>query len=491
MTHRRATPKRTVAFLVLGSLLALTAACGHRMSTDELVAANRKVSERKISAAGDAVAPGLAVAGAGATGGSDGTGVGTTGGSTTGGAATGSSTTGGATTGGSAIGGTTGGGAATASTPGETGPIVIGSVGNYSGIAGPPQAPMVRALQVWAEYVNSKGGLAGRKVQVIVVDDRGDPAQHVAALRDLVENRHVVAFVDNAAALTIASGRQYLESAGVPVIGTACANTTEFESPVMFPQCENVLDFFQRSIQLGVRFSGQKDYGFFTCSEAQTCTDGFNAVVSNGGASKAGASVRYAGRGSLAQPDFTSECEQARSAGVKLMQVVLDPTGVIRFGQSCARQGFNPVFVQGSATVFYQTKDQPGFGNLIVTGQVFNFVGTETAARSEFQSVMKTFYGKLPGPGERLRLGRGEALRDGGDHCRPAGPLHQSQDPRRRAPHPQGRDPRWTDRSAHLPGGQGGPTGQLRLRRAGAEGRVGTAEQRSGPVRLTRSCDPL
>lgn len=396
MTHRRTTPTRTAAFLVLGSLIALTAACGHRADTDELVAANSKVSEREVSGAtdgGDAAAPG-AVPGGDTIGGTDGSAAATTGGSTTGGA-----TTGGDATGGTAPGGTTGGEAAP-TTPGQTGPIVIGSVGNYSGIAGPPQAPMARAAQIWAEYINSKGGLFGRKVQVILVDDRGDPAQHVAALRDLVENRHVVAFVNNAAALTIASGRQYLESAGVPVIGTACANTTEFESPIMFPQCESVTDFFQRSVQLGVKFSGQTDYGFFTCTEAQTCTDGFNAVVTNGGARKSGATVRYSGRGSLAQPDFTSECGQARSAGVKLMQVVLDPTGVIRFGQSCARQGYNPVFVQGSATVFYQTKDQPGFGNLIVTSQVFGFVGTETAARKEFHSVMRTFFGKPPGPGE-------------------------------------------------------------------------------------------
>jgi branched-chain amino acid transport system substrate-binding protein len=384
--------------VALLGLVVVAAACGHRTDTDELVAANSKVTERTTEAGTPTGDGGVAVGvidpadpAAGGTGGTTGA---TTGGSTGG-------TAGGTTEG--TTGGTTGGGTAgpsCAGTPKQTGPVTIGSVGNYSGIAGPPQAPMVRAVQVWAEWINSTGGLCGRPVQVVVVDDRGDPAQHVAGLRNLVENRKVVAFVANAGALTIASGKTYLESAGVPVIGTACANTTEYESTIMFPQCEDVTDFFGRNVALGVEFTGQKDYGFFTCTEAQTCTDGFNKVIGSGAATRAGANVKYSGRGSLAQPDFTSECQTAKAQGVKLMQVVLDPTGVIRFGQSCARQDFNPVFVQGSATVFYNTKDQPGFGSLIVGSQVFSFVGQETPARKQFHDVMRTFYGKPAGPGE-------------------------------------------------------------------------------------------
>src|SRR5690606_4802481 len=112
---------------------------------------------------------------------------------------------------------------------------------------------------------------------------------------------------------------------------------------------------------------------------------------------RAGAAVRYSGRGSLAQPDFTSECQQARAAGVKLMQIVLDPTGVIRFAQSCARQGFRPTFLQGSATVFYNSKDQPGLDNLIMGSQVFSFADQNTPARREFHQVMDTYYGKPGG----------------------------------------------------------------------------------------------
>lgn len=392
--HASARQWRVLLALVCAALLA--AACGHRTDTDDLVAANSQITEReRVSRSGG----GSSDAG---TDGSTGDIAGADGAAPAGSAGGGSTGTGGGTGGVGDDGGPGGQepGAAIG-TPGESGPIVIGSVGNYSGIAGPPQAPMAKAVQVWADYTNSKGGLFGRQVQVILVDDRGDPAQHVAALRDLVENRHVVAFVSNAGALTIASGRRYLESAGVPVIGTACANTTEFESQIFFPQCEHVEDFYQRAIQVGVQSTDvEPNLAFITCSEAQTCTDAYNNVVNGGAAERAGANLVYSARASLAQPDFTSECQEARSRGAQLMNVILDPTGVIRLGQSCARQGFNPVFIQGSATVFYETKDQPGLSNLIVAGQVFNFVGTETPARQEFHDVMETFYGKPGGPAE-------------------------------------------------------------------------------------------
>ena len=421
----------TTALLAAGLAGTTLAGCGHRLSTEALVRANSRTLHGPVAPGAASGAPGAtvpapaAVPGAGA-GAGNGHPSGSVPDASSGGDAAGAPSPSGTPTtrpSGAASGNaparpstpatarpgapgpprpaTTGATQPPVGTPGETGRIVIGSVGNYSGIAAPPQQPMARAAQVWVEYVNNRGGLFGRPVQLIVVDDRGDPAQHVAALRELVENRKVVAFVANAAALTVASGRQYLESVKVPVFGTACANTTEFTSPIFFPQCEPVTDVYYSVVQAGVELGGTSpEFAMIACSEAQTCTDGYDAVVTKGAATKAGGKVVYTARASLAQPDFTSECRGARSAGAKIVYVLLDPTGVIRFGQSCARQGYRPVYAQTSATVFYETKDQPGFENLMVVTQLFSFVSRDTPARKEFGDVMASLYGKEPGPGE-------------------------------------------------------------------------------------------
>jgi branched-chain amino acid transport system substrate-binding protein len=377
---------------ILVALAAMASGCGHRMDNQELVARNSRVLEgggsvvqqpgaepgatTSVPARTDADPASSAGAGAGKTGGATASGAAPAGSGSSGIATSGVRTK-------------------------ETGPIVIGSVGNYSGLASGPQAPMVRGLRVWTQYVNSRGGLFGRQLQLVVVDDRGDPAQHVAALRDLVENRKAVAFVENAAELTIASGRQYLESAGVPVIGGSCTSAIEFSSPMFFSQCSPISDLYYGIVKSGVKHSGGRTkMALLSCLEAQVCTDSRATTVDGGAASRAGGNLVYDARFSVAQPDFTSECQQASSRGAELLQIIADASAIARVAQSCSRQGYEPVYVQGSATVGYDTKDIPGITDLIVSTQVFPFTAADTPARAEFQQVMKSFYDRSPGPGE-------------------------------------------------------------------------------------------
>jgi branched-chain amino acid transport system substrate-binding protein len=52
--------------------------------------------------------------------------------------------------------------------------------------------------------------------------------------------------------------------------------------------------------------------------------------------------VVYQARVSLAQPDFTAECLQARNNGAVAVAVMADVNTVIRVAQSCDRQSYHP-----------------------------------------------------------------------------------------------------------------------------------------------------
>ena len=55
-------------------------------------------------------------------------------------------------------------------------PIRVGfSIAQTGPIAGGGQAALV-ALRMWADDVNARGGLLGRKVELVVYDDQGSPA---------------------------------------------------------------------------------------------------------------------------------------------------------------------------------------------------------------------------------------------------------------------------------------------------------------------------
>jgi branched-chain amino acid transport system substrate-binding protein len=283
-------------------------------------------------------------------------------------------------------------------TPGQTGPIVVGSVGDYSGPAGAAQAGIPRGVQVWAAAVNSQGGLFGRQVQVIVVDDGGDPARYASAVRDLVENRGAVAFVGNGASLAMKGGTSYLESKKVPVFGSDCSVPEWFQGAVYFPQCASFTSQVTNVMAAGRRISGKTKFGFLVCSEANACTSQKPILLNN--AKTAGVDLVYSADVSLTQVDFTAECRNAQRAGVELFYIAADPNTLSRVARSCSRQGFNPQYTQASVSVGANTKDLDGVGDLIVEMPVFPFAGGKGGVIDEYTKAFAQFSGSALGPAD-------------------------------------------------------------------------------------------
>jgi branched-chain amino acid transport system substrate-binding protein len=275
------------------------------------------------------------------------------------------------------------------STPGETGPIVIGSVGDYSGPAGGAQKGIPVGVQVWAASVNAKGGLFGRPVQVIVVDDGGDPARYASAVRDLVENRHAVAFVGNGASLAMKGGRSYLESNGIPVIGSDCSVDDWFASAAYFPQCPTFADAVPAIMKAGARVTGKKRFGFVACTEASACTGQKPRLIN--GAKGAGVEIVYQADISLTQVDFTAECRNAQAARVEMLYVAAGPDALLRMARSCSRQGFRPTYVQASISVDGTSKDIDGIDQLVVSLPIFPFQGGTGPGVDAFAAAYKAY----------------------------------------------------------------------------------------------------
>jgi branched-chain amino acid transport system substrate-binding protein len=279
--------------------------------------------------------------------------------------------------------------AGTVGTPGETGPILVGNVGTYSGPAGASTAGIPKALQVWAASVNKRGGLFGRQVQVIVQDDGGDPARFASAVQNLVENRKVITFVGESS-LGFQGGVDYLEKKGVPVIGTDCSNAVWYGSPVFFPQCAPInVDTAGLGLKAAVQITGKRKLGLVYCSETPVCTDGDKVLVEAAG--RQGVEVVYNASISLAQVDFTANCQAAKDRGAELFGVLGDANTVSRFSRSCVRQNFRPQYVQPSITVTGDTAATPGLENMILSLQTFPFAGASSPAFTEFTQAMATF----------------------------------------------------------------------------------------------------
>jgi branched-chain amino acid transport system substrate-binding protein len=69
--------------------------------------------------------------------------------------------------------------------------IKIGEINSFSGIGAPFTAPYRQGIEMAVEEVNAKGGVLGRKVEVLFRDDKGQPAEAVKHAQELEASEKV------------------------------------------------------------------------------------------------------------------------------------------------------------------------------------------------------------------------------------------------------------------------------------------------------------
>lgn len=435
-THSRLRA-RLVALSLLAGLL-VTAGCGTRASYDDRQAARYGVrNASSSSAAGDSSAfptgtdiavPGAADTAAGGTAGAEVTSPGsptaaTGGGSTTGAAPAASARPGsGAPTAGAAAAGAASGGAAgvrpggaggstrtaAAPTPGAApsapsvpasgggvkAALTIGSVTHMSGPAASGTLPGLDGLNLWVKATNAKGGVNGHPVKLFVADDNTDNARHRQLIQEFVEQKGVIAFVQNGEALTGSASVDYLKAKGVPVINSIGGNTYFYDSPVHFPLVAHGEEFVKASLYNSADYAKQKGktkYGLIACTEAQVCNDTERLNGNAENVKAAGMELVYKSRASLAQPDFTAECIGARNAKVEILQIALDGNSVARVAASCARQNYRPLFSVFGAIAFDKMKDNKDLDGLTVNANGFPYFICGDPAATEFCDAQRKY----------------------------------------------------------------------------------------------------
>src|SRR5260370_5288308 len=78
-----------------------------------------------------------------------------------------------------------------ASSGAAQGTVKIGVVTELSGPLAAVGASSLDGMRLAVEEINAKGGLLGKKVELVIYDSQGNPSQGVASLRCLVEREKV------------------------------------------------------------------------------------------------------------------------------------------------------------------------------------------------------------------------------------------------------------------------------------------------------------
>ena len=271
--------------------------------------------------------------------------------------------------------------------------ILFGSFGVEAGVLGVISGPAPPAIRAWTADVNSRGGLGGHPVRVIMVDDGGDPARAQSAVRQMVEKDHVLAFLYPYAIGTLVPVLPYLEEKGIPVLGQMGAETlADYSAAVFQPFMAADKGTAWGFVNGIIAQTDKRKLGILWCREVAACQlvkDGIKRITPY-----QGAEVVYDAQISLAQPDYTAEVLGAERAGVDVLITFADVATVNRVAQSAHRQNYRPVL---SATHNMQHRDilayQSELDGLVTYSRIPPY---DSPRMADYKRAMSTYQPKAP-----------------------------------------------------------------------------------------------
>src|SRR2546421_8727112 len=106
----------------------------------------------------------------------------------------------------------------------DTGVIKIGEVGSMTGTEATFGTSSDRGIQLAVKEVNGAGGINGRQIQVIALDDEGKPEEAATAATRLIASEHVLALLGEVASTRSLFMAPKAQAAKVPMVSPSSTN---------------------------------------------------------------------------------------------------------------------------------------------------------------------------------------------------------------------------------------------------------------------------
>ena len=106
---------------------------------------------------------------------------------------------------------------------------------------------------------------------------------------------------------------------------------------------------------------------------------------------KHGMEVVYRASASLAQPDFTAECLNARNAGAQIISIGMDANAIRTIAQACLRQAYKPVFGWTAGSTVAGHASDPNLEGSQIASFVQGWPARNTPGTREFQAAMAKY----------------------------------------------------------------------------------------------------
>lgn len=138
-------------------------------------------------------------------------------------------------------------------TKAQEAPIKIGAILSTTGTLAPFGTDALPGAQILVEEINAQGGIGGRPIQLVHVDDESKPEQTVSVAKRLIQQDKVAAVIGPVSSVVSASASAVFNESKVPAVGCIC-----YEGPItpyefsVFPLAGMMLNQAQFARERGV-----------------------------------------------------------------------------------------------------------------------------------------------------------------------------------------------------------------------------------------------
>lgn len=224
--------------------------------------------------------------------------------------------------------------------------IVLGAV---DPLTGPPSLlgrAHLLALTVWQQDVNDRGGINGRKVEIVFEDDGYVPARALQALKKMVDVDDIFGLIATSGSSQLSAMMPLIDEFGIPTLNSMAVNSHHFNPPLnpLFVVGPTYCQEIAAGMTSLVEELDLKDEKYAIAFQDDEFGDdvrcGYLAAVEKFGLNNA-LEIKFK-RG---QQDFSAEMLRARAAGVTVLisgGVVAEHSTMLR---EAARNGMNITFL--------------------------------------------------------------------------------------------------------------------------------------------------
>jgi branched-chain amino acid transport system substrate-binding protein len=290
-----------------------------------------------------------------------------------------------------------------AAVPGITATTVtVGSHQPLTGPAAPGYSKISPATKAYFDYVNAHGGVNGRKINYIALDDMYNPSTTATVVRQLVQQNHVFAILNGLGTPTHTNVLTFLNDNKVPDLFVA-SGSTSWNQPQKFPwtfgyQTDYTVEGKILGSYIKQNMAGQK-----VCFFGQN--DDFGADELAGVKLELGDSgVATAQMYTVTNQNVGPQIGAMKAAGCKVVVAATIPGFTALALGTSFQLGFHPQWMVSSVGADYATvegllKGAPLMEGVITAGYLPSASNTSDPWIQLFQSINKQYNNNAPWDG--------------------------------------------------------------------------------------------